>query len=872
MYRVGFVRFNSPLILVYRNLHARWVRTLLTMLGIIIGVAAMVSVRATNASTVAAINRFFDEAAGKSDLVVETAVSGKTFSTNLIAQLRRFAEIEAIAPGAVGVTVLAQDAAEWRQQLSITGSQVPGANFWLMGRDPAADAEVHGYQVREGRPLAADERGYNVLLVTDYAAEKGLRVGQALSILTPTQGIVNLRIIGLIAKEGIGITNNGAIAIAPLSVVQELFEMGNRVNQLELVVNTAVANNQTALEALRQQIAAQLGSNYSVKYPAARGEAVTNSLGTYQQGLNFFSVVSLFVGSFLIYNAFAMTVVERTREIGMFRAIGMTRRQIIALVLSEAVTLGFIGAALGVGFGLLLAQFLTQTVSSFSGQAIDRITTTPEALLQALAAGVVVTILAATLPALQAARISPIQALRVQGNQDEGRWRTTGLRFGPLTVLASMLIMYQVPIRQDAIFTIGSGAIFAMMLGATLCIPLMTAPLERLMRPLILRLFGNEGRLGSSNVQRAQGRTTLTVAALMVGISMVVGIQGMTLSFQTDLMDWVDTALGGDLFVESPIGIRPDMEARVLGLAEVTAVTRSHFIPTRLILPNGKDEYAIFVAIDPATYLSVRNLRVQEGPPPAEIMRQLAAGGTIWVGADVANKFNLHVGDELLVETRRGRQPFRIIAIVIDFGGGETTTVSGSWDDLRRYFGVNTISNLAVRLAPGVSLEAVSAVIKDDIGRGSSLVVESRAEFEQKVRDLSAQAFSLFDVLGLIGLVVGGLGVVNTMLMNVLERMRELGGLRSLGMTRRQVRRMILAEAATMGVIGGLLGVLFGAVLADVFLVGMRDIGGFVLTLQTPYTAIVASFFLAIVLAMAAAFYPAWRAGQVNVIAAIKNE
>lgn len=872
MFQIGFIRFNSPLILVYRNLRARWVRTMLTLLGIIIGVAAMVAVRATNQSTIAAINSFFDEAAGKSNLVVETTVAGKTFPPDLMTHLRRFPEVQTIAPAVIGVTIPAAEAADWREQLSITGTQVPGSSFWLMGRDPVADTQVHGYQATAGRLLDAAERGYNILLVEDYAQEKGLSVGKDLAILTPGRGIVNLRVVGLIAKEGIGISNNGALGIATLATVQELFDLGSGLHMLEIVVDPAVAKDSKALESLRQQMGQRLGDNYAVKYPASRGEAVANSLGTYQQGLNFFSVVSLFVGSFLIYNAFAMTVVERTREIGMFRAIGMTRRQIIALVLSEAVTLGFIGAALGVGFGLLLARFLTNTVASFSGQAITQVTTTPEALLQALAAGVVVTIVAATLPAFQAARISPMQALRVQGSQDEGRWRLTGLRFGPLTVLASLLIMYQVPLRNDAVFIVGSNAIFAMMLGATLCIPLVSGPLERLVRPFILFIFGNEGRLGSSNIRRAQGRTTLTVAALMVGISMVIGIQGMTLSFETDMMAWVDTALGGDLFVRSPLEMRPDVEARLLALDEVTAVTRSRFIASRFVLPDGQSEYAVFVANDPATFLSVRNLRVQEGPPPAEIMRQVAGGGAVWIGADVANKHDLSVGDEIVLETRRGRQTFRIAAVVIDFGGGETITVNGSWDDLRRYFGVNNISVLAVRLAPGAAREEVTAVIQEDLGRGSRLTVESKAEFEQKVRQLSAQAFSLFDVLGLIGLAVGGLGVVNTMLMNVLERMRELGSLRSLGMTRRQVQRMILAEAATIGFIGGLFGVAFGALLADVFLIGMREVGGFVLSLQTPYAAMVASFGLAFLLAIGAAYYPAWRAGRVNIIAAIKNE
>ena len=150
--------------------------------------------------------------------------------------------------------------------------------------------------------------------------------------------------------------------------------------------------------------------------------------------------------------------------------------------------------------------------------------------------------------------------------------------------------------------------------------------------------------------------------------------------------------------------------------------------------------------------------------------------------------------------------------------------------------------------------------------------VEGKEAFEAKIRELSAEAFSLFDVLGLIGLVVAALGVINTMLMNVLERTRELGGLRSLGMSRSQVRRMILAEATTIGFIGAIFGVGFGAVLSDVFIIGLRSIGGFVLTSQLPVMPMIYSFFLAYLVALLAAWYPAIRASQVNIIAAIKNE
>jgi putative ABC transport system permease protein len=396
--------------------------------------------------------------------------------------------------------------------------------------------------------------------------------------------------------------------------------------------------------------------------------------------------------------------------------------------------------------------------------------------------------------------------------------------------------------------------------------------LERVIRPLTLFIFGNEGRLGSSNINRARGRTALTVAALMVGISMVVGINGLTNSFEQDIEQWMDSALGGDLFVRSPLPMQPDLEARLLALPEVTAVTSTRIVASRLLTNTGDDEFALFVAIDPETYQTVRDLRIQEGLDVPELMARLAEGGALYVGADIANKFDLDVGEIVTMETRRGRREFEIVAIVMDFGAGETSSVTGSMADLQRYFGVTDVSSFSVKLAEGAALTAVSNTIENQLGRGKNLSVEGKEAFEEKIRTLSAEAFSLFDVLGLIGLVVAALGVINTMLMNVLERTRELGGLRSLGMSRRQVRRMILAEATTMGFIGAIFGVGFGAVLSDVFIIGLRSIGGFVLTSQVPVVPMIYSFFLAYLVALLAAWYPAVRASQVNIIAAIKNE
>lgn len=870
LFRLSGFSASMPLLLALRNMSTRWVRTVLTTLGIVVGVSAMVAVSVTNASTLNSINLFFDEAAGQSDLLISSEGSGE-FNEGYAQKVRRFAGVKAIAPAYVGVTILAEEAKDWEVQFGAGGMILPGTMFWLMGIDPELDPLVHNYQLVAGRLLQPGEEGYQVVLVNSYAADKQLELGEDLAVMTPS-GMAELRIVGLIAKEGIGVANEGAIGFSPLPAVQELFQKSATINQLELVVEEGIAGNKDALEQLRTDLAEELGTEVEVKYPASRGQLVASSLQNYQLGLGFFGVVSLFVGSFLIYNAFAMTVVERTREIGMMRAVGTTRRQVIGLVLSEASILGVIGSLVGVVGGLLLARGLIVFMAKFTGQTIEMATANSSDLVKAVVVGVLVTLAAATVPAFQASHISPLQALRIKGTIDESQWLRIAWKFGPLTVLVSLLILYQIPFRKEVAYAIGTNSIFLLLLGATLCIPLVAELLEYLFRPIVLGIFGNEGKLGSSNVNRAKGRSTLTIAALMVGISMVVGVNGLTKSFQHDIESWVTTAIGGDLYVRSAIEMGIELEGRLRAVEGVAAVTRAQYVSTRVVVNGSEDETAIFAALDPETYLDVAGIQIEQGPSPEEAIEQLAQGQGLLVSAALADSLDLQLGEWLTLDTKRGLQKFRVIAIVVEFTGGDIPTVTGSWADLRRYFGVNSVDRYTVALEPGASLAQVSERVKNGVGKGQNLTVESQAEFRDKVLSVSSQAFALFDVLGLIGLVIAGLGVVNTMLMNVLERTRELGGLRSLGMTQQQVRRMILAEATMMGLVGAVFGVAFGVVLLGVFIAGLRQMGGFALQAQTPTEAMIAGFVIALVLAVGAAWYPAVRAGKVNIITAIKNE
>ncbi len=228
-------------------------------------------------------------------------------------------------------------------------------------------------------------------------------------------------------------------------------------------------------------------------------------------------------------------------------------------------------------------------------------------------------------------------------------------------------------------------------------------------------------------------------------------------------------------------------------------------------------------------------------------------------------------GDRLRLVTRRGEHDFYVAAVAVDFTG-QGFIVTGAWTDMRRWFSQSGVDRFTIKLAPGYTTDAVRKTIEDKYKASRNLSVETTQEFKHKVLTLAQQSFRLFDVLGLIGIVVAALGVINTLMMNVLERQREIGGLRALGFTRWQTTKMVLAEAATLGVIGGAFGMAFGYVLSQIFVLSLNALAGYDLKYIFTPNSFVAGAVIAFGVSQIAALYPAWKAAGVNIVEAVKHE
>jgi putative ABC transport system permease protein len=863
--------FRLTRFITFRSIRVHFLRFALSGFGIVLGVAGMLAINVTNQTALNSIVELFQSTSGNAKLTIVSASSESSlgFPEQVQRTVENVAGVAVAAPLVKAQTMLADEATSNQIGLGMFGASISGG-MQVYGIDPTLDLQVRSYKLVAGRFLSTEPAAREIVLVKDYADDKKLKLDQWIGILTPN-GVEQVKIVGLIAKDGTGQTNNGAFGVIPLRAAQEMFNRDGSFDQIDILTTDSNPNSQT-LEKLKTSLQSRLGKEYLVTYPANQGKRMTQMLQNYQIGLNFMSGIALFVGAFLIYNAFAMTVIERTREFGMLRTIGMTRGQVTGQLLLEAAILGILGSVLGIGLGIFLARGLTNLMGAILNQPLREIKFPMNMILSSFIIGLVVTFLASGVPAWQAGRISPMEALRIRGKSKEGWLIRQGWILGALLLAGSVAVLIWNPFPYDVQFRMGSMTVFGLFAGATLMIPATVGGWERIGRPALKLVYGSSGSLGSRNVQRSRQRTTLTVAALMIGVAMVIMTRSMTQSFAGDLRSWMKAYLGGDIYIGSSVPLRGDMVSRIEAVSGVAAVAPVRYFNVDLQTPTGDTQTVNFMAYDPVAYSRVTSFVFSGDQPNVEsVVKQLQQGDSVLLSSVLADKYGLGIGDHLLLRTRSGYHAFSIAAIVVDFYN-QGLVVQGSWNDMRRYFHINDASTFMVKVSNGYQVSQVQQHIENLYKKRYSLILESNTSLRSRVLTLLDQAFSLFDVMALIAVVVGSLGVINTLTMSVIERTQEIGMLRAIGMTRGQVVKMVLAEAGLMGLFGGLLGLATGIILARILFYGMTAMSGYSLTFVMPIDGVLLTVAVAFVVSQIAAIFPGRRAARIKILEAVHYE
>lgn len=822
--------------LAWRTVAARPLRSFLTIVGIALGISVLSASLALGAALDAAVDKTVRDMVGRADLRVSGFLE-TGLSQNAVETIAATAGVEDAAPVIEHRTFpLPQPGGE------------PVDAVTVLGIDPASYARLHDLPLTAGAALE-DSAEPVALITSQLATEDGYTIGGKLSLLG-AGGIVDLRIIGVVAGSG-PVPGNGRTIVVPIDIARATLGLPGATRVDLHLTPGSFAKVTAALEAT-------LVEPYVLASPADLAGSLRASSASFQGTAALIAAIVLFVGAFLIVNTLSMTVGERAREVGLLRAAGATHAQLSRFVFSGALLLGGLGAAIGALLGAGLSVVMADAVGRATGVIPDVSRIDVGGILTSAAVGIAITILAAIEPALAAAQISPIEALRARldiPSVRRGRLSWIALIFLFVAVLA-MLAWPPVISSSGAERAL---AVYSVLLLATLASPFILRPMARVIGwPLgfVLRI---EERLARGSVARDRSRTTLTLGSLVIGLAMVVALGWSAQAARATAFAWLDDVVPGDELVSSIRPIGADEEVRE-ALAAVPGVARVTPIASFDLAFRGMRLDA--AAVVGADFLADGRLTVVDGDRTAALTAIDGTGAAI-LPAGLAHRLALHVGDAMRIPVDSEHQlELRVAAIVersMPGSGGDAILVG--WKDATDVLGVLGADAFAVRFEPGA--EATAAAALAETASTYALEANPIERVQGAIADALARVFSVFDILAIVAVVIAALGIVNTLTMGVVERIREIGVLRAIGMSRRQVMRMVVVEAAILGIVGVVLGSVAGVGAGALLLElggGLGAPGGL------PWLPIGVAAAMGLVLPAIAAVYPARMAARISIV------
>ena len=832
--------------LAWRGLRARPLRTGLTAAGVALGVAVLFAGLATNAGIEAAVDRAVATLVGRADLRVaafgETGLSDATLET-----IAATDGVAIVAPSIERRTYLGAE-------LFGPGDPLPPP-VTIAGVDPLAEAALHELTLSEGIGLVTPGT-HDAIVSATLAREDGIQIGATIGVST-IDAPVYLRVVGIMAGDGPWAGSGGRAVVLPLATVQSIFGVEGLTRiDIGLRDGTSATSVSGALEARL------LNEPYVLASPRDVGASMRASTGDFAATTALIGAIALFTGAFLIFNSLSMTVVERVRELGLLRAAGASRAQLTSYILVQATAIGIVGSVLGVALGAALAAGIAAWVRTVGSVALGAPVLTVGDAFAALAIGLVVTLAAAIEPARRAGRISPVEALKAR--LDLPTARRARLRWLiAVFVLVGVVGLLIWPRGAGEASLIRALLVYAVLLVVALVVPFVLPAMARvagLPFGLILRF---EERLARASLLRDRGRAALTVGALTIGLAMIVALGGVGQHARAAAGAWIADVVPGDLVLTSIFPRGLDELEEVLVMPGVALVSP---IATFAMAVDGVRTDG--VAMVGADLASDGRLQFVAGDR-AVALAAIDQGGAVLVPAGIAARDGLVLDATVDATAADGTVlPLRVVGITqrtLPGPAGESLIVG--WSDAER-LGVVGADAFAVRFGPTAT--AADRTELTDAARSLALEPTALGRIEGVIGQALDRVFGLFDVLALVAVVVASLGIVNTLTMNVLERVREIGVLRAAGMTRRQVWRSVVVEAGITGLVGAICGVVAGLIVGALMVVLAG--GRWEIATAVPWPAVGAAFALGVALAMLAAAYPARLASGVSIVRAVGYE
>jgi putative ABC transport system permease protein len=843
-----------------RGLAQRKLRAFVTALAVLLGVAFIAGSFVLTDTINRSFDDIFDQAYAGTDVAISSSTTGQGDSPDLPAfperYLDRVRQVDGVEKAAGGIFSTARF-------VDAEGDPL-GNSFAPNFVSSTAPEPFETLTYTQGRPpTTADEASID----ESTADREGLEIGGSLRIAGEA-GVKTYRIVGI---QRLGDTSSGGAGTAQLTLpeAQRLIEKEGELDGISVQAAPGVSAPELSRRidrVLPSRVTVETGTQAA----ARQSEDIKDDLSFFRIVLLVFGGVALLVGSFLIFNTFSITIAQRIRELGMLRTLGASRGQILRGMLLEATVIGVLGSVLGVLAGIGFAGALNAIFKSF-GIDLPNTGTVIEArtIIVAIVVGLVVTFVAALSPALRATRVSPMAAL-LEAELPESR--AHGRMF---TAVAALLTLGGLALATVALFgvlgdsgaaagAVGAGAV-ATLLGVSMFSPRLVRPLASVAGWPLEKLRGITGRLARENTVRKPGRTAVTSAALMIGLAVVVFVTVFAAGISASIGNAIDRNFQGDLVLQNTDGFSPISPGAAREAERVEGVRTVSSLSFAGGVYDGDD--IRLSAVDPATVSDVLTLDWEQGSPST--LSSLPARGAVLDDA-WADSNNIDVGDRITIRTPLERSVTLTAEGTVKDNADLLGNIVTTQETLRSRFGATDPSMAFVALAPGANADAVQERIKQTVERRFPTVdTLNQQELKDNQEEQINQLVGFFYVLLALAIVISLLGIVTTLALSIHERTRELGLLRAVGMSRRQVKRLVRYESVITALIGAILGTILGIIFAALVSRPLADEG---FELAYPIGTLLILLVLAALAGVLAAIFPARRAAKLDVLQAVAYE
>jgi putative ABC transport system permease protein len=849
---------NLQLTLAARYLTGRKLRTALTTLAIVFGVTLIFGMNAILPTMMAAMKLNIQGVEGVSDFII-TNMMRDSFPQQAA---RYLDEIEGVHAFAASLERTINLPANFVDNDAAQPDRIIAVN--LVGVIPEEARQLRAYPIVEGRYLNDAEMASTVITQT-LADEFSVKVGD--SILLPSiSGLTELTVVGLLPAS---IGSDNEMVWVNLAEAQKMTGETGKINIIRL--NVEAFANQTRRAEIQSHIEAAMGKNYKVG-TLIEGDDMFATMEMAQIGLSVFGALALFMGGFIIFNTFRTVVTERRRDIGMLRALGATRWTVISAILTESFLQGLLGSTFGLLMGYLLAIGVLKVaqgpLSAFVNVKLGLPIIKPELVVISILLGVGATLLAGFIPAWSASKVTPLEALRptvaeVEFKRQTGRGFWIGVAILTLTVLAIL--------SGQSTLILPGGILF--LVGLVLVAPGLIRPFASLFGWIVALATVRQGigGLAQSNLTRQPLRVAVTASTSLLALASIVAAGGIVTSMKGSIMDMVQDSLGSDFVFVPPsvglwgnnVGSSPQLAEDLRQVAGVETVSTLRYSSSQV---NG--QMVSVLGIQPVDFQKVSGLVFLEGNKSA--YQDLASERDLIANSIFMISTGLKVGDTVELQTSDGQAVYRIVGVATDLLNAKISTAYISQTNLQTDFGRTEDVFIQIDLESGASREASGAQIKALGENYPQFKVISGTDYYRSVVAQFDAAFSAMYILFAILAFPSLIAMLNTLTINVIERTREIGMIRAVGGTRRQIRNMVVAESLLLAAIGAIFGIVGGMYLGYVLVTAIEVI--FPMGYTFPVSGIGAAIVIGLLFGFLAAVIPARQAAQLEIIQALRYE